>query len=108
MFTLSKKCDVCHYWHFLDYSFKFEPNVCNRSHNLSMMSINLRFFAILNIKCSDYCFIISLISQKKQNIIKQKIIITYKNGWKISIFKDVEIEKNKLYGNKTALSLRDI
>ena len=21
--------DICHYWYFLDYSFKFQPNVCN-------------------------------------------------------------------------------
>ena len=24
-----KECDVCHYWYFLDYSFMFQPNVCN-------------------------------------------------------------------------------
>ena len=26
----SKDCDICHYWSFLNYSFKFQPNVCNR------------------------------------------------------------------------------
>ena len=25
--SASKECDICHYWHFLNYSFKFEPNV---------------------------------------------------------------------------------
>ena len=30
----SKECDVCHYWNFLKYSFKFQPNVCNRCHDL--------------------------------------------------------------------------
>ena len=43
------------------YSFKFQPNVCNRCHNLSM-SLNLSDIAILNIKGSDYCCIISLVS----------------------------------------------
>ena len=43
------------------YSFKFQPNVCNRCHNL-LMSLNLSDIAILNIKGSDYCCIISLIS----------------------------------------------
>ena len=33
-----KECDICHY--FLNYSFKFQPNVCNRCHDLLMMSIN--------------------------------------------------------------------
>ena len=27
----SKECDVCHYWYYLNYSFKFQPNVCNES-----------------------------------------------------------------------------
>ena len=47
-----KECDVCLYWYFLNYSFKFQPNVCNRCHDLLMMSINLSNIAILNFKCS--------------------------------------------------------
>ena len=35
----SKECDICHYWYFL--RFKFQPNVCNRRHDLSIMSMNL-------------------------------------------------------------------
>ena len=27
--SASKECDVCHYWYFLNFSFKFQPNVCN-------------------------------------------------------------------------------
>ena len=45
-----KECDICHYWYFLNYSFKFQPNVCNRCHDLFMMSMNLSDIAILNIK----------------------------------------------------------
>ena len=63
--SASKECDICHYWYFLNYSFKFQPNVCNRCHDLSMMSINLRNIAILNIKGSNYCCIISLISKNE-------------------------------------------
>ena len=37
----SKECDICHYWYFLNHSFKFEPNVRNRCHDLLMMSVNL-------------------------------------------------------------------
>ena len=25
--SASKECDVCHYWYFLNNSFKFQPNV---------------------------------------------------------------------------------
>ena len=28
----SKECDICHYWYFLSYSFKFQQNVCDRYH----------------------------------------------------------------------------
>ena len=63
--SASKKCDICHYGYFLNYSFKFQPNVCNRCHDLLMMSMNLSDIAILNIKGSDYRCIISLISKNE-------------------------------------------
>ena len=47
--SASKECDICHYWYFLNYSFKFQLNVCNRCYDLLMMSINLNDIAILNI-----------------------------------------------------------
>ena len=56
--SASKECDICHYWYFLNYSFKCQPNVCNRWHDLLMMSMNLSNIAILNINGSDYCRII--------------------------------------------------
>ena len=28
-----KECDVCHYWYFLNFSFKFQPYVCSRCHS---------------------------------------------------------------------------
>ena len=46
----SKNCNICHYWYFLNKGFKFQPNVCNRYHDLLIMSINISDIAILNIK----------------------------------------------------------
>ena len=60
----SKEYDICHYWYFLNYNFTFQPNVCNRCHDLLMMSISVSDIAILNIKGSDYYYIIRLISKK--------------------------------------------
>ena len=38
----SKECDICHYWYFLDKEFyKFQQDVCNGSHDVLMMSMNL-------------------------------------------------------------------
>ena len=63
--SASKECDICHYWYFLNYSFKFQPNVCSRCHDLLMMPIKLSDIAILNIKGSEYRHIISLISKNE-------------------------------------------
>ena len=63
MLIKQAQCDICHCWYFLNYSFKFQSNVCNRCCDLLMMSINVSDIATLNIKGSDYCCIISLISK---------------------------------------------
>ena len=60
-----KQCDICHYWYFLNYSFKFQRNVCNRCHDLLMISMNLRNIVVLNIKGFDYHYIINLISKNE-------------------------------------------
>ena len=60
--SASKECDICHYWYFLNYSFKFQPIICNRCHGLLIMSMKLSDIAISNTKRSDYRCIISLIS----------------------------------------------
>ena len=57
--SATKECDNYHYWYYLNYSLKFQPNVCIRCHDLLIMSINLSDIAILNIKGSDYHCIIS-------------------------------------------------
>ena len=78
--SASKECDICHYWYFLNYSFKFQPNVCNRCHDLLIMSVNLSDIAILNIKGSDYRCIISLISKYKVTNPMQNAKWTEKRG----------------------------
>ena len=52
-------------------------NVCNRCHDLLMVSINLSDVAILNIKGCDYRYIISGISKSEA-----KLIAKYWLGWK--------------------------
>ena len=76
----SQECDICHYWYFLNYSLKFQPNVCNRCHDLLMMSVNLSEIAILKIKSSDYRCIISLISKNEAIKLLQNADLTEKSG----------------------------
>ena len=32
--SLSKECDICHYWYFENIGFKYEPYLCNGCHDL--------------------------------------------------------------------------
>ena len=78
--SASKECDICHYWYFLENSFKCQPNVRNRCHDLAMMSMNLCDIAILNIKGSDYRCIISSISKNEAISVMQNADLTEKRG----------------------------
>ena len=61
----SYECEICQYWYFLNYTFKFKPNAFNKCHDLLMMSMSLSGTAILNIKGSNYCCFIGLISKNE-------------------------------------------
>ena len=52
--NISKKCDICHYWYFLDKGFNFEPCLCNSSHGLMQKATNFNDVAIVSFKGSDY------------------------------------------------------
>ena len=64
----------------ISYSLTFQPNAFNRCHDLLMMPINLSNIAILNIKDSDYCCIISLISKNEVIKLLQNADLTEKSG----------------------------
>ena len=42
--SASEECYICHYWYFLNEGFKFQPYLCNRCHDLFMMSMKLSDF----------------------------------------------------------------
>ena len=92
--TASKKCIICHCQCFIGKRVKFQPNVCNKFHDILVMSMNLNVNVILKIHGIDYRCIINKIgkseainllqnadlTEKKWSILKQKFNITYKNG----------------------------
>ena len=59
-----KKCDIsggflyiswgCHYWYFKDVGFKFEPQVCNKCHDVLITVYELKNIAILDAKGVDF------------------------------------------------------
>ena len=78
--SVSKECDICHYWYFLNKEFKFQPDVCNRYHDLLMVSIDLSDISILNIKGSNYRCIINGISKSEAIKLLENIGLTEKSG----------------------------
>ena len=52
--SASKECDICHYWYFLDKGFKYEPYLCNGSHDLMQEAMNFNNVAIASVKGNDY------------------------------------------------------
>ena len=44
----SKNFDICHYWYFLNKGFKFQPNICNRCHDLLMVSKSAHYDCVIS------------------------------------------------------------
>ena len=71
--SVSKKCDICHYWYFLEREFQFQNYVCNGCHDVLMISMNLSNIAILKIYGVDYRCIIIGISKIEATKLMQNI-----------------------------------
>ena len=50
---VSKECDICRYWCFIDKGFKYEPYLCNCFHDLMQKNITFNDVAIVSGKGSD-------------------------------------------------------
>ena len=52
--NLSKECNTCHYWHFKDIGFKYEPYLCNGCHNLMQKAMSFDNITIVYVKENAY------------------------------------------------------
>ena len=52
--TLSKECDICHYWYFKDIVLKYEPYLCNGFHDLMQKAMTFDNIAIVYVKRNVY------------------------------------------------------
>ena len=77
--STSKECDICYYWHFSNKGFKFQTYVCNRCHDLLLMSMNLSHIAILKIKNDDYRWGFAGISKSEAINVMQNIDLIEKS-----------------------------
>ena len=44
--SASEECMICNYWYFLDIGYKYEPHVCNKCHDISIMAYELENITI--------------------------------------------------------------
>ena len=52
--SLSKECDIHHYWYFKDIGFKYNPYICNRCHDLMQKAMSFNNVAIVYVKRNAY------------------------------------------------------
>ena len=52
--SLSKECDICHYWYFKDIGFKYEKYLCNGCHDLMQKAMSFNNVAIVYVKGNAY------------------------------------------------------
>ena len=76
----SKEYIICYYWYSLDKRFKFESDVCNRSHDVLMTSINLNVIATLNVFGVGYGCITNRISKSEAINLLQNPYLIEKSG----------------------------
>ena len=74
----SKECMICHYWCFKDIGCKYEPCVCNRYHDLSMVVYDPNDFIILSIKGIDYRCCVCIMSKNAAITLLNKSVLDNK------------------------------
>ena len=52
--SLSKECDICHYWYFKNIGFKYESYLCNGCHDLMQKAMSFNNVAVIYVKGSAY------------------------------------------------------
>ena len=77
--SASKECELCHYWFFKDFGFKFEEHVCNKCHDLLMIAYSLKNITILSGKEATFRCILMGIS-KDEGLKRLNISVTYDRG----------------------------
>ena len=52
--SASKEYDICHFWYFKDFGFKYEPYLCHGCHDLMQKAMSFNDAAIAYVKESAY------------------------------------------------------
>ena len=50
--NLSRECNICHYWYFLDKKFSYGPYLCDGCYDIMQKSMDFKNIAIVCVKGS--------------------------------------------------------
>ena len=75
--SLSKQCEICHYWYFKDIGFKYEKYLCNGCHDLMQKAMS---FNIVYVKRNAYRIHFWYISKNDVVNIMNGFILADKRG----------------------------
>ena len=77
--SVSKECELCHYWFFKNVGFKFEEHFCNRCHDLLTMAHYLKNITISSAKGATFRCLLMGIS-KNEALKKLNNSVPYDRG----------------------------
>ena len=73
--NLSKEGMLCHYWYFKDVGFKFEPQECNKRHDILMTAYEFKKIALLNVKGVDFrCILVGIRRDEAVNRLNNSVL----------------------------------
>ena len=78
--SVSKECNICHYWYFLDKNFNNGPYFCNGCHDLMQKAMSFKHAAIVSIKGNDYRIHFWYMSKNDAIVLMASSNFKYKNG----------------------------
>ena len=82
----STDSDICHYWYFLNKTFKSESYLCNDCHDLMQKAINFNDFANFSVEGSDYRFHFWYMSKNDAINIRKNSNLNEKSGLVLIFF----------------------
>ena len=77
----SKEYMLCHYWYFLDKSFRYGPFLCDGCYNMIQKCNKLKNIAIIHIKKSVYRICFLFMSKRKAKKLMVNSNLTDKKGF---------------------------
>ena len=76
---ISRECNLCKFYYFLDKNFNYGPYLCNGCYDMSLKAVSIKNLAIINQNGNQYRVNFAFISKKDAyNLIKNGTIIDKK------------------------------